>query len=48
MIIDQEKSAFHEYRSRYNPRTPRVLQESFLEGVEVEAAIDASIAAIFP
>jgi diphosphate--fructose-6-phosphate 1-phosphotransferase len=47
-MIDQEKSAFHQYRSNYNPRTPKVLQEAFLEGVQVEASIDPSIAAIFP
>jgi hypothetical protein len=39
MSLDQEKSAFHSYRSQYQPRTPLILKESVLESVEVDAAI---------
>lgn len=39
MSIDQEKSAFHSYRSKYQPRTPQVLREAYLESVEVDASI---------
>ena len=48
MSLDQEKSVFHTYRSKYQPKTPNVLLEPVLQSVEVEASIDPTIAAIFP
>jgi hypothetical protein len=48
MNLEHEKSAFHSYRSKYQPQTPNVLKEPFLQSVEVQAEIAPDIAAIFP
>ena len=34
MSQEQEKSTFHNYRSKYQPRSPLILLESNIEGVQ--------------
>lgn len=48
MSLEQQKSAFHTYRSKYQPRTPQILKSSLLEAVQVDADIHPTIAKIFP
>jgi len=48
MSFEQEKSDFHNYRSRYQPRTPNILKEAVLDSLQADAAITPDIAAIFP
>lgn len=48
MSQEPEKSAFHAYRSRYQPRTPLILREFSIEGVETPADVPTDIGPIFP
>lgn len=43
-----EKSKFHLYRSKYQPKVPNILKKPHLAPVTKEAAILPEIAAIFP
>ena len=44
----REKSTFHQYRSKYQPRVPTVLKEAVLEGVYSAADVPKEVIPIFP
>lgn len=44
----QEKSAFHQYRSRYQPRAPLVLREPVIDSVYEAAKVPEDVVPIFP
>ena len=44
----QEKSRFHAYRSKYQPRVPAILNEVHLESETADAPVLQEIADIFP
>lgn len=46
--LQNNKSKFHIYREKYQPRTPQILNKNNLQSVQAPAPILEQIAAIFP
>lgn len=46
--LQSNKSAFHVYREKYQPRVPRILSKSNLQAVRASAKVLPQIADIFP
>ena len=46
--FEQEKSKFHLYRQKYQPKFPKILHETYLDSSTQQASILPEIAEIFP